>query len=282
MKNKLGIILDSFACKTKKELEELGIGFLPLQVEIDGNLYIDGVTKSNKELGNLIMADSIVKTSMPNLDLIKQTLSEYCSKYEQVLYLGISSKLSNTFSVVSNFGKEYSNFHVVDNSFVGEQYVRMGQLAQELYLKTNNMEYVKSKLAEVSSKTTTYIIPRNLKRLIGGGRLKGIKKFIMVSLKFLPLIKYESEGKVSVDTIKRTINGIIKTAIDYLKDKINQFKEHTVQFIYGTDEELTKITKQALDDEKIIINDTNFGSSLIMSHTGADAVAITIYPKLHF
>ncbi|VEU69956.1 degV-like protein [Mycoplasmopsis californica] len=277
---KLGIILDSFACKTADEMAALKMGFLPLQVEIDGNLYIDGITKSNRELGNLIKADSVVKTSMPNLDLIKAKLKEYCESYEQVLYLGLSSQLSATFNTVTQFGKKYPNFHSVDNAFVGEQYVRMGRFAQELYEQTGDMELVKTKLTEFNSQTVTYIIPRNLNRLIGGGRLRGVKKFIMVALRFLPLIKFEATGKVGVDNIKRTVTGIIKTAVDHLKKRASQLKEYVVQIIYGIDEELTKLASKTLAEEGLEVSDTNFGSSLIMSHTGADAVALTIYPKL--
>lgn len=277
---KLGIIVDSFSSKTKNELDQIGFGFIPLQIEIDNELYIDGLSMDQHKLLNMIKPEASVKTSLPRFEEIETVITKFCNEYDHVLFLGISSHLSSTFDVVSQFGNQFSNFTSFDNNFVGEQYITYGKYAQEKYAKTGNIEAILDEFSSFRKETVTYIFPRNLKRLIGGGRLRGVKKFIMQAFKFLPIIKFDEQGKVGVVSIKRTISGALKYIFKELQDKAKDVAKFIWQKINGIDEELSNMLLEEANELNIKFDYNIYASPVIISHTGNQAIAVSVMPRI--
>lgn len=277
---KLGIILDSFSCKSKDELNNYGYGFISLKIEIDGTLYDDGITLPHKQLIQKINDDSKVTTSTPSLKNIEDIIAKFTQNYDQVLYLGISSKLSSTFNNVNIIGQNYQNFHSLDNNLVGEQYIYFAKYAQRRFEQTQDINLVISEIKSALKDTYTLIIPPNLKRLIGGGRLKGVKKLFLQALKFLPIIIYDSEANVKVYALKRTLKGAIKSVLEDLLQSAKNIMNPVFQMVNGIDEMITSDVKQLANSLNINFQEECLASALIMAHIGAKGFAISLRPTL--
>ncbi|MDJ1647143.1 DegV family protein [Mycoplasma phocimorsus] len=277
---KLGIILDSFSCKSKEELKEYGYGFISLKIEIDGNLYEDGITLPHRLLIEKINDDSKVITSTPSLKNIEEIVAEFSQNYDEVLYLGISSKLSSTFNNVNIIGKNYKNFHSLDNNLVGNQYIYFAKYAQKRFEETQDIELIIEEIKQAFKETYTLIIPPNLKRLIGGGRLKGVKKLFLQALKFLPIIIYDNEANVKVYALKRTFKGAIKTVLEEILESSKAINEPVFQMVNGIDQLIEKDVKELANSMGIKFEEECLASALIMAHIGSKGFAISLRPTL--
>lgn len=276
---KIGIILDSFSCKEKSELDKLGFGFIPLQVIIDGTTYSTGDDMASMNLLDKITNTADVKTSMPRLDIIEEVIDKFCAENDEVVYLGISSALSSTFSVVTTYGNKYPNFRSIDNNLTGSQYVETAQYIKREYEKTGDLDKIVETVLEHQKKVRAYIIPNTLKRLIGGGRLKGAKKFILQALKLTPIILYSHLGKLDSHGVARSVTLAVKKS---LKDAFESYdpKTQSLGIVVGNNYPLIESTKEILKNANITEYTTDVTSTLIAAHCGSDAIAVIFMPKL--
>lgn len=273
---KLGIIIDSFACITQQQANELGYHLLPLQVEINDQLTKEETINNLKLLEDISVAQS-TKTSLPNLGLIEETLT-YCARtYEHTIFIGISEHLSSTPKYIDSFSQEHGNIHVIKNNLVGSQIKEAILLAQNVYQQTQDIKKVKSALAKFISKCSTYILPATLDHMIKGGRLTGIKKLLLSTIKMVPLLKYEPEGTVSVATLKRTQKGALDKLVEKITDEVKGIKNASYEIICGIDKNINEKLEKITQNLNIINREIT--PAAIAIHTGPDAVCLTSMPN---
>ena len=111
------IITDSASDITQEEAKKLNIDVIPLLVEFNGKSYQDGIDISKEEFYNkLIDYDDIPKTSM----ITSYRFSTYFEKYkdEEIIYIGLSKKLSNSFNQAILAKDDKENIHLIDSKNV--------------------------------------------------------------------------------------------------------------------------------------------------------------------
>lgn len=283
MKKKLGIILDSFVGLSKEEVEKLGFKLLPLQFSLDGRTYNDdGVEISKDDLPRMIDKANVKFTSLPSLALIESTIKEMSEKYEQVIVLTISSKLSSTFATTSIAAKAYENVTVIDNNLTGYQFVWLAQLLEKLYEQNTSVEELVKVALDYSLQCLAYIVPKNINALIKGGRIKGIKKMILSTFGIIPIIKFDKEGNKPVIFKRRQDNAVktvIKNLINYIGGEKN-ISKWEFQILHTSEKSIVDMTKEILSSFKITVSKIVQVSATIIIHTGLGSVSVSISPKI--
>ncbi|WAM01011.1 DegV family protein [Mycoplasmopsis felis] len=168
---KLGIIVDSFSGLTQEQANEKGYRFLPLRIEIDGVFYEDGKEIDSQDLLKKLTTETKVKTSLPNYNLIVQTIEETSNEYDDVIYLGVSKELSNTFSQFISVASEKNNVYAMENHLFGNQIIRVVEYFKKLYENGASINELYSKLNDINETSRTFIVPKNLQFIVNGGRL---------------------------------------------------------------------------------------------------------------
>lgn len=284
---RIGILLDSFGGIPRDEIEAKGYELIPLSFAINGKEYLDDAQNpSLEEMANLVKEAEEKgyekRTSLPSIAIIEEKIKKLTSEFENVIYLSISSKISSTFQTVSTLAQEHKNFYAIDTHFVGYQFMEIAQKIEEKIAEGENIEDVVSWVKAINNESLIYIIPKKLTSLIQSGRLTGVKKLIMTSLNFIPLLKYDSEG-ISADGIKRTVKGAITKAVEREIKWINGIQNvdnYNFYIVYVGDQELLEVTQTVLANHNIRVSNVSLASAIVATHTGYGTIAVGVWPKI--
>ncbi|MEA4206132.1 DegV family protein [Mycoplasma sp. 1199] len=275
---KIGIIIDSFSGISKSEAEAHGFYYLPLQIEIDKKVYQDGIVDPLEVLDQLATATDI-KTSSPKLDILQSAVKKAAEENQEVIYLGISSKLSSTPNHVAAMSNEYKNVHVVDNHFAGVQLLYAAKYAKKLSEQGLEVQSIINHLAKLNQKSHTFLLPMNLKYLISGGRLSSVKKFIASKVSIYPVLSYDKNDAVSFVSFKLTSSGAIKKLFEKVMEVVDKPEDYVFTWMHGIDEKVNKLVQEQAQKHSIKLVNEQLTSSVISVHTGPEAFAIMITPK---
>ncbi|WLP85912.1 DegV family protein [Mycoplasma seminis] len=276
---KLGIILDSFSGLYQEDAIKEGFEFIPLQVDIDNVVYQDGLVDKVEVLEKLKNATSF-KSSSPRLEVINTIVKEASEKYDDVIYFGIHPALSSTSSHVRTVANDFPNVKVFENHWSGIQLVIAAKYALKLYNEGLNLFEIFTQLEVINKESATYLVPFDMKYMIQGGRLNGVKKFIMSKIKMLPILEYDVHGKVTPVFLKRTPQGAISKAIEKAAYFPEDASKYQFNYMHGIDAEINNEVEKQLAEYDIKLQHTQITSSVIAIHTGPEAFAITVMPKL--
>ncbi|VEU76961.1 DegV family protein [Mycoplasmopsis columbina] len=286
---KIGFIVDSFSCLSKEEANQKGFGYFPFRLDLDDKVYEDGVDLSSKDILEIIDKSQDYKTSLPRLDIMEEVISQMSKEYDDVIYLPISSTLSGSLSAANNFKSEFSNFHIYDNQYVGEQFLEVIKYIKREYEKGVSLDIIFEKLNDFQKDTIVYILPLNLNYAIKGGRISGVKKFLLKAfskVKLVPFIKFANSQNSTAGIARGTKGAIIQIVekiIDFTNlkniDEINQ--KYNLYFIHGLDQEFNQMVLKIVKETKLEINSSKLNSGVIAVHTGPEAISLSIMPKIN-
>ncbi|VEU58367.1 fatty acid-binding protein DegV-like protein [Mycoplasmopsis gallinacea] len=272
----LGIIIDSFSGITQKEAQKQGFYFLPLQIEINGKVYEDGIDSTENLLEKLLTANTFL-TSLPRLDRIETSITEASEKFDEVIYLGINENLSSASRYAKTIAQNFKNVHIFDNHLVGSQITKVANFALEHFKKHQNIDQLLSEMNQINQESLTFLVPTNLNYMIKGGRLTGVKKFIMTKIAMIPVLEYKENGTVSPVALKRTFAG----ALQKITEKLVKIKDSfDISLICGIDQKNNDTVNKIVQENDIKLDTVQKTPMTIAIHTGPEAVALIAMPKL--
>ncbi len=276
---KTAIITDSNSGITQDEAKKLGISVVPMPVLIDEELYFEDLTLSQEQFYEKLKGDANVSTSQPNPIDVGEIWAEALKTNDAVIYIPMSSGLSETCHTLSHYAKTEQQFNgkvfVVDNQRISitqrqsvEDAIKLadeGKTAQEIY------DY----LMNTKMQSSIYIMVDTLKYLKKGGRLSGAAAFIGTMLKIKPVITFSLEGKVEVISKQFGINKGINYVVSKVdKDKIDFTKP--VYLIYTADD---KNSMALISKLNIPYTEKSNICPVIGVHNGARAAGIVYAEK---
>ena len=104
---KVLISTDSTSRVNNKVFEKTNISVFPLNVIIDGQEYLDGVTITQEELSVAMRANKDIKTSTPPLgEIIEYFENLFAKGYDHIIHFTISSKLSSMYELFCNVAEQ--------------------------------------------------------------------------------------------------------------------------------------------------------------------------------
>ncbi len=280
----IGIVTDSHSSITQKEATELGVMVLPMPFYFDEECYYEGTTLSREEFFEKLDSGKKVSTSQPAPVEVMKIWDSALEKFEQILYMPISSGLSGSCSaafVIAQEEKYKGRVHVVDNGRVSTPMHRSILDALELIEEGYTALEIKQILEDEKEKMVIYIGVETLEYLKQGGRITPATALLGTVLHIKPVLKLDIG---TLDTFQKC-RGFIKarkTMIEAMQQDLNTtFKEaYQKNEVYllaasSASEEITKEwveeIKEAFPGMEVMCDNLSLGVSC---HTGKGALGI--------
>ncbi len=284
---KIAIVISSFSSLLEKDLKEYPDIFLtPLQLFIEEEQWLEGFYNENEKyrIVKKFQKANDFKTSLASVVTIEEQMIELSQKYTDVLYLPINSYLSSSHNTILSLSKKYSNVKVLNNKLVGKAFLDIAIEAKKLYEKNNyTIDEIIEFIKWYDLRSIGYIIPYELKTFIKSGRLKGIKKTIMTSLKLSTIVEfdYELSSAGIVSSKKLGAQKVISKLENFIKKENMNINDFEITIIYAYDQLIANIFEEAVKKHWKRKVDHNYEASLAtMFHTGWGAAFLGINPKL--
>lgn len=282
---KILISTDTSCLPNYESLNKTDISVFPLNVIIDGEEFLDGVSINQEQLCKAMRDGKNIKTSTPAYG----TIIEYFDKlfeqgYDHIIHFTISSKLSSMYSLFKTISEEeYSGKLTIIDSY-SLSFLMLSHVLFAYDEVKNNKE-----LSDIVNKTEArkellnkiIFVPENLNALKNGGRVSPTIAAIANTIGIKPLIVLQ-EGALERDKmVKNTKNAIIDKVKESLENcplsdydySIVSFdaKESTVEYIKDA-------MKQLFNTDSIIEGIIPIN---VCAHCGPGTIGVIVSPKIN-
>lgn len=215
---KIALSTDTSCGISKKLATELNIKVFPLNVIIDGEEFLDGLSINQDELLIAMKSNKKIKTSTPPPGVVIDYFEKLFKEgYDLIIHFTISSKLSSMNSLFNEISKNnFENKIIVIDSFS----VCSSMLSQLLYtyeaLQDNlDIETIKKELEKRKDDSQIYFIPENLTALKNGGRISPAVTALCNLIGIKPVLHF-SDGALEKDTVTKNLKKYLHERIEEL------------------------------------------------------------------
>lgn len=272
------IVTDSTADLTEEEVKQFEISIVPMNISIDDENYIDGVTITKDEFKQKMIASAeLPKTAQPSIGRFVEVYDELGKNGDSVISIQMMRSISGTVDAARQAADiTETNVTVVDSDFTSRSMGMIVKEAAKAAQEGKTVEEILEIVEDAKKRTTLYLTVVNLDNLIKGGRISqvmgmfsnllNIKLFLQVINGKIEIIQ-KGRGLKSLqkkydeifEQMKSAPNGIQEIGI--MHAGLSEFNEGNIARI-----------RELFPDVPLTIVTT---SPIIMSHTGVDAMAIT-------
>ena len=216
---KIKVSADTSCLVTQDVLVKNNISVFPLNVIIDGEEYLDGVTINQEQLKEAMDANKIVKTSTPPLgEVINYFEKLFEEGYDKIIHFTISSKLSSMFDLFTNVSNSYFEGKVI---VVDSYSVSALMLSHVLYTldelqKGTKIEEILKEIEDRKNNFYLTFVPKNLTALKNGGRISPTVAAIGNTIGLKPVIGL-IDGELVKDTMTRNMQKAVIERIDLVQ-----------------------------------------------------------------
>ena len=272
------IVTDSTADLTEEEVKQFEISIVPMNISIDDENYIDGVTITKDEFKQKMIASSeLPKTAQPSIGRFVEVYDELGKNGDSVISIQMMRSISGTVDAARQAADiTETNVTVVDSDFTSRSMGMIVKEAAKAAQEGKTVEEILEIVEDAKKRTTLYLTVVNLDNLIKGGRISqlmgmfsnllNIKLFLQVIHGKIEIIQ-KGRGLKSLqkkydeifEEMKAVPSGIQEIGI--MHAGLSEFNEGNIQRV-----------RELFPNVPLTIVTT---SPIIMSHTGVDAMAIT-------
>ena len=276
---KVAIATDSNSGITQAAAKEMGISVIPMPFYINDELFFEDITLTQEEFYEKLQSDCTISTSQPSPADVTDLWDKLLEEYDQVVYVPMSSGLSNSCETAMMLSSEYEGkVFVVDNHRISVTQKRSVLDAVELSKQGKSGEEIKKILEDTRHESSIYITVDTLKYLKQGGRVTPAAAAIGTVLNIKPVLQIQGEKLDSFAKARGLKQGksIMLDAIE--KDINERFKGQKVhiQAAYTCSDEdaaawkteiETRFSGYEVDMDKLSLS--------VACHIGPGAIAIT-------
>ena len=272
------IVTDSTADLTEEEVKQFEVSIVPMNISIDDENYIDGVTITKDEFKQKMIASrELPKTAQPSIGHFVEVYDELGKNGDSVISIQMMRSISGTVDAARQAADiTETNVKVVDSAFTSRSMGMIVKEAAKAAQEGKTVEEILEIVEDAKKRTTLYLTVVNLDNLIKGGRISqlmgmfsnllNIKLFLQVIHGKIEIIQ-KGRGLKSLqkkydeifEEMKAVPNGIQEIGI--MHAGLSEFNEGNIQRV-----------RELFPNVPLTIITT---SPIIMSHTGVDAMAIT-------
>jgi DegV family protein with EDD domain len=270
---KIHIVTDSTADLTTEQLAQYSIHVVPLNIQIDGKSYIDGVdVQAESFLEMMRTSKELPKSSQPAVGVFQELYDELGKNGDKIISIHMTGGMSGTVKSAQAAAEiTNSDVTVIDSRFISYalsfQVIEAAQLVQQGKL----VEDIVKHLDHVREKTKLFVVVDTLDNLVKGGRIGKGRALIGSLLSIKPIASLEGGEYTPVHKARSH-----KQVVQYLfKQFIDDTVGKTVKYVG-----LSQANGYAMSDPlKKLIEDSGFNdvqvaftSPVISTHTGIGAI----------
>ena len=272
------IVTDSTADLTEEEVKQFEISIVPMNISIDDENYIDGVTITKEEFKQKMIASAeLPKTAQPSIGRFVEVYDELGKNGDSVISIQMMRSISGTVDAARQAADiTETNVTVVDSEFTSRSMGLIVKEAAKAAQEGKTVEEILEIVEDAKKRTTLYLTVVNLDNLIKGGRISQLMGMFsnLLNIKlFLQVIN----GKIEIIQKGRGLKSLQKKydeIFEQMKSAPNGIQEIGIMHAGLSDFNEGNIARvrEMFPDVPLTIVTT---SPIIMSHTGVDAMAIT-------
>lgn len=275
---KVAIATDSNSGISQAMAKELGICVVPMPFTIDDKLYFEDVTLTQEQFYEKLRSDCTITTSQPAPGDVMDLWDRLLTEYDEVVYIPMSSGLSNSCETATMLAEDYDGkVFVVNNQRISVTQKSSVLDAIELAKQGKSGAEIKAILEDMKLESSIYITVDTLKYLKQGGRVTPAAAAIGTILNIKPVLQIQGE-KLDSFAKARGFKQAKKIMLDAVEQDIRErFAGQQVHLkaAYTCSEEDAQAWKQeieerfpgyAVDMDKLTLS--------IACHIGPGAIAI--------
>lgn len=191
---KVAIATDSNSGITQAKAEEMGISVIPMPFYINDELYFEDITLTQEQFYEKLQSDCTITTSQPAPGDVTDLWDKLLKEYDQVVYIPMSSGLSNSCETAMMMAGEYEGkVFVVNNKRISVTQKQSVLDAIELAKNGKSGKEIKNILEDMKLETAIYITVDTLKYLKRGGRITPAAAAIGTIMNIKPVLQIQGE-----------------------------------------------------------------------------------------
>ncbi len=275
---KVAIVTDSTAVMDSKFIEDNdNLSVIPLHILFgQDDVYRDGIDLTSQAFFDKIKnTDDLPTTSQPSVGEVLELFEVLNEKYEEILYITISSKISGTYSTGQAAANLLSDFNIkvfdsLNTSVIQKLYV---EEAVRLSNEGKSIDDIYTHLEKLREDSEIYLVVDDLRHLGRTGRLNNVSAIIGALLKIKPILHFE-DGFINLKKKVRTLKKAYSEVVNILLDR-HIDDNTTVMIAHAKGLENAEIIKNnilsILPNRHIEICEL---SPVISVHTGPNSVGV--------
>ncbi len=290
-KEKIALVVDSTCGYTKKEIEKMGGYYVPLNISINNDEYLDGVTLTEKQLIDKMTNDSIVKTSSPSAGLFEEEFKKALKTHDKVFCVTLSKKLSSSIEsakIAKSLHKEWNDKIFILDSLYGSSFIQYDIKKMFEMINSGTTIEALEKLSSVQAeKAFGAFAPKTLIHLKNGGRISDSAAIIGNVLKILPVLTWV-DGHMDPDLVVKTRTfkraslkciNIVEKKWKTIEDKENY--EICIISTHKIESEFYENFIKKVKDKLKLKREPIFGtmSGALVAHVGPDFIGVLLIYK---
>ncbi len=265
-------------------LAKYDISVFPLNVIIDGEEYLDGVTINQDQLKDAMRSNKKIQTSTPPLGEVIEYFEKLFEKgYDHVIHFTISSKLSSMNDLFSNVAKTNFKGKVTVIDSLGLSVAMLAQVftAYEMAQNGSSVEDIVKTVEDRKNSDMVVFIPENLTALKNGGRISPAIALIGNTIGIKPVIylvdgkleKAEMTRKVKQYFTQRADEFVVKFPPSNYDYSIVSFDVSEISYNYVYDYVQNKIGEQKVVKGIVPIN--------VCAHCGPGTMGLLVTKRIN-
>jgi DegV family protein with EDD domain len=217
--NRVKIFTDSTADLSEELIAKYQIGVVPLYVLIKEKSYLDGVELTTEELYQQVEKNqTLPKTAAPSMGDFYEAFKPWVSDGYDIVYIGLSSKLSGTLQSALVTAEEFDEgrVKVIDSLNLSTGIGILVLRAAEMVEEGRGSAEIYEEIRELVPKVRVSFIIDTLKYLHMGGRCSSVQFLASSVLKIRPQIIVKDGGMI----VGSKYRGKRQSCLDQFYDEV--------------------------------------------------------------
>ena len=224
-KSSIAIVTDSVADLSADFILENQIFVLPLNVSVGEQAFLDKLTINPQIFSEKYNKNLKMTTSQPSIQSVDSLFSFLEGKYEHIIVISVSSKLSGTYQLLNQritAKKSLENrVHLIDSKLNSVAQGLLVKQVAKLISEERSIESVLNETEKITDRIFIYVVVEDLSPMINSGRIPKILGETAQKLSMHPIISLDKRGNgkligasfsqnKSMDKILKKINLLSK------------------------------------------------------------------------
>ncbi len=280
------IVTDTNSGITKEIAKDWGIYVIHMPIIINDETFYEGDTISEEDFFAALSSDKQISTSQPSpgdvMDLWDQLLD---NGYDEVVYIPMSSGLSNSCAAATGYAQDYEGkVQVVDNHRISVTMYESVLQARDMANEGASAKEIKEFLEEDAYNSSIYLAVNTLEYLKKGGRVTPAAALLGAVLSIKPILTIQGEKLDSYAKSRGSMKKAEEKMIKAIQSDIEKrFSDKDMSKVHigaagaglskEEQEEWVALLKKRFPDYSIFYSPL---SASVSVHTGPGAVGIGI------
>ena len=191
---KAAIATDSNSGITQAMARELGISVLPMPFYIDEELYFEDITLTQEQFYEKLQSDCAITTSQPAPGDVTDLWDRLLEEYDEVVYIPMSSGLSNSCETAVMLSQDYEGkVYVVNNQRISVTLKQSVLDAIQLAKQGKSGGEIQRILEDMKPESSIYITVDSMEYLKKGGRVTPAAATLATVLNLKPVLTIQGD-----------------------------------------------------------------------------------------